>query len=282
MPNLDQFESVFRAAAKEPFRPRKVEIGSVLVVTDRDEARAGAFSDRLKEQLAKALGAEVRWRTLSGPEVGDVEKLLGTVNSENPDLVCTYRNLFSAAWKYPYSLGEHLDVLTQHTAVPVLVAPHPEAARESAHALKNTDHVLAVTNHLAGDHRLANFAARFTQPGGTLTLAHVEDDAEFNRFLDAISKIPTIDTDEARAKLSAQLLKEPRDYIESVRAGLAGRPKVEGVVAFGHRVGAVRKIVDEHHADLLVFNTMDEGQVAMHGLAYSLAVDIRQIPVLML
>ena len=38
----------------------------------------------------------------------------------------------------------------------------------------------------------------------------------------------------------------------------------------------------EHEIDLLVFNTKDDDQLAMHGLAYPLAVEVRGIPILML
>ena len=37
MTNVDQFESMFRSASREVFRHERVNIESVLVVTDRDE-----------------------------------------------------------------------------------------------------------------------------------------------------------------------------------------------------------------------------------------------------
>ncbi len=42
------------------------------------------------------------------------------------------------------------------------------------------------------------------------------------------------------------------------------------------------KHIDEKQVDLLVLNTKDGDQLAMHGLAYPLAVEVRQIPLLML
>jgi hypothetical protein len=41
-------------------------------------------------------------------------------------------------------------------------------------------------------------------------------------------------------------------------------------------------LITQHHIDLLVFNTKDDDQLAMHGLAYPLAIELRQIPLLML
>ena len=65
--------------------------------------------------------------TLTGREFASPADLLERVAQHAPDLICTYRNLHSETWKYPYSLGEHLDVLTQMTSAPVLVLPHPRA-----------------------------------------------------------------------------------------------------------------------------------------------------------
>lgn len=284
MTNVDQFESVFRSAAKEAFEYRPIEFKSILVVTDRAEPDAQKFEDEVRS-LLKVLGGELTWRHLAGDAYEGPEHLLQVVQERKPDLVCTYRNLHSKAWRYPYSLGEHVDVLTQHTGVPVLLTPHPDAERASEHAFERTQHVVGITNHLAGDHRLVNSAVRLTESGGTLHLVHVEDDADFERYMEAISKISTIDTDDAREKLTRQLLKEPEDYIEACRRELSEKKvpvSVEGKAVFGHRVAEINKVIAEYRTDLLVFNTVDQDQLAMHGLAYSLAVEIRQIPLLML
>ena len=284
MTNVDQFESVFRSAARDVFEYQPVGIRTGLIVTDRDEEGAKAMDAAVRRYL-RILGTDVEWRGLHGDAARSPEDLLKEVQKAPPHLLCTYRNLHSGVWKYPYSLGEHLDVLTQHTDLPVLVLPHPDADRASTHALENTNRVLAVTNHLAGDHRLVNHAVRFTEPRGTLTLAHIEDDVDFGRIMSAIEKIPTIDTEDAREKLSRQLLKEPGDYADSCRKALAAAGvelTIETIVEFGHRLSEIARRIEEQKVDLLVFNTMDEGQLAMHGLAYSLAVEIRNVPVLML
>ncbi len=100
-----------------------------------------------------------------------------------------------------------------------------------------------------------------------------------------ISRISEIDTDVARETIHRQLVKEPRDYIASCRrilqdAGVSIR--VEEIVVLGHRISEYRKLIEEHEVDLLVFNTKDEDQLAMHGLAYPLAVELQQVPLLML
>lgn len=286
MTKVDQFESIFRAASREVFRYEPIAIRSALVVTDLDAAGTEAFAATVR-RFTKVLGGEgaVRWHNLAADGFASAAELLECVTREQPDLVCTYRNLHSSAWQWPYSLGTHLDLLTQHTVVPVLVLPHPRAGKASAHALANTDTVMAITDHLTGDHRLVNYAVRFTEAGGTLWLTHVEDELTFGRYMGAISKIPEIDTDTARDALREQMLKDPREYIRSCRAVLQGeglKATIETIVTFGQRLAEYRELIAEHEVDLLVMNTKDADQLAMHGLAYELAVELREIPLLML
>ena len=286
MAKVDQFQSMFRAAEREVFRYQPVEIGSILVVSDRAEPGAKLFGDQVRDFL-KVVSAtnSVRWRDVCGMEFRSAGELLKLVEAATPDLICTYRNLHSSAWKWPYSLGTHLDLLTQHTTCPVMVLPHPDAERLAEHALENTDTVMAITDHLSGDGRLVNYAARFTQESATLWLTHVENEVTFGRYMDIISKIPSIDTDDARETIARQLLKDPRSYIAHCREVLRKqRPAlaVEQLVTFGRYLSQYEQLIERHKVDLLVLNTKDEDQLAMHGIAYGLAVQLRHIPLLML
>ena len=72
---------------------------------------------------------------------------------------------------------------------------------------------------------------------------------------------------------------------DRAREGLAeaGVPvTVEADVSFGHRLAKWKHLVDEHDASLLVMNAKDEDQDAMHGLAHPIAIEMRQVPRLML
>ena len=51
---------------------------------------------------------------------------------------------------------------------------------------------------------------------------------------------------------------------------------------FGHHLAEYKRLIEQQEVDLLVLNTKDENQLAMHGMAYALAVELRQIPLLML
>ena len=196
MTNVDQFESMFRSASREIFELDRVKIESVLVVTDRNEGDARAFCSEVRRFL-KVISADesTHWRDVAGSEFQTAGELLSLVESASADLVCTYRNLHSGAWRWPFSLGTHVDLLTQHTDLPVMLLPHPDAERSADHAMENTGEVMAIADHLTGDDRLVNYALRFADEGGKVWLTHVEDDATFERYIEAISKIPTIDTD---------------------------------------------------------------------------------------
>ncbi len=283
---VDQFESVFRSAARTVFQAEPVEIESVLVISDGDGSAAEEFAARSRSFLEILDQREnLRWKTVSGSEYSTVPDLLDRVETERPGLICTHRHLHSESWRWPYTLGEYLDVLTQATTTPVLVIPHPERPEFQQLAGRRPRSVMAMTDHLTGDHRLVNYAAHVTHPGGRLLLGHVEDDAIFERYMEAISKISTINTDVARKEIKARLLKDPEDYVDSCREGLARvwpELTVEAMVTSGHHIRAYRHLVEEHKVDLLVMNTKDEDQLAMHGLAYSLAIELRAIPLLLL
>ena len=283
MPEIDQFESVFKAASKAVFHYQQPRWGRVLVVTDLDRQTAQELQRRLQSFLGPVL-PQAAWELLAGDELDSVGELLRRVESLAPDLVCTYRNLHTQAWRWPYSLGDYVEVLVQHTSVPVLLVPHP---LESPPAVlpTNTDRVMAVTDHLTGDAQLVSIAASLTAPEGVLFLTHIEDEETFLRYMNVIGKIPEIDTDTARQAIRRQLLKEPADYIESCRHGLqqAGRPlRVESIVQMGSHLEQYRSLIRQHAADLLVFPASKENMVAMHGRAYTLAVELRRVPLLLL
>ena len=286
MSTLDRFESVFNAAAREVFAQQPVEIGRVLLVHDLAEALQDDFLYLAKGFLSVLEARDKpEWELFGGDAPFSVREVLNAVEQARPDLVVTYRHLHSAVGEWPHSLGEHVDVLTQATSTPVLVLPHPGRKDLPGHALKNTDRVMAVTDHLAGDHRLVSHAAHFTQDGGTLYLAHVEDDTVFERYITAIGKIPDLDTDIAREEIRARLMEDPTEYIESCRTGLARGNQhltVESRVKLGHQLADYRGLVEENEIDLLVMYTKDEEQLAMHGIAYPLAVELRTTPLLML
>jgi hypothetical protein len=81
------------------------------------------------------------------------------------------------------------------------------------------------------------------------------------------------------------LLDEPHDYIRSCSEVLKAAElpmEVEEIVTLGHSLRDYQRLIEQHNIDLLVVNTKQEDQLAMHGVAYPLCVELRDTPILML
>jgi hypothetical protein len=285
MTRLNTFESVFKAADKPLFAYESIKVDRILLVTDLAPGEAEALVPPARTFLAAVDDGRAAWTTLGAGDFDNVRSLLDRVEAGQPDLVLTWRHLRSEAWRWPFSLGEYLDVLIQATTAPVLVLPHPDAGHALPHSIRNTDRVMAMTDHLAGDSRLVNYALAFTHAGGRCWLTHVESDHDFERYMEVIAKIPSIDTEDARETIKAQLLKEPSDFIRRCRDAVAAEKlpvTVEELVTTGHRLSEYRALIEGQEIDLLVMYARDEHQLAMHGRTYPLAVELRQIPLLLL
>lgn len=253
------------------------------MICDHDAEFADAFTRDLVRALAAVVPTDAEWTSLCADDYNNVDELLRVCEQSAPDLICTYRQLKGAGWKYAQSLGLYVDVLTQTMPHPVLLLPHPEHDAPTAPA--RLARVMAITDTLTGSNHLVSAAACLTPPGGTLWLAHVEDEIVFEHYIDMIGKIPTIDTEHARVTIAERLLKEPLDFIDSCRAGLEAAGvelRIEDAVTLGKRLEAYEALVDEHEIDMLVMNTKDDDQMAMHGMAYPLAVELHSLPLLLL
>jgi hypothetical protein len=283
MTNIDQFESIFKKADKQKFQLEKVDLDTVLVVSDADQQLTEQFMDQVVDFLDNTLlESKINWHLICGHEHHAVSDVIARIDQLKPDLVCTFRNLHAPVADYPYSLGVYLDVLSQATDIPILVLPGPY---RQAVIPTNTNTVMAIADHLTGDHHLVSYAARLTTAKGRLLLAHVEDQTVFERYMETISKIPSIETDAAREAIMDQLLAEPHDFISSCSQVIseAGLPiEIIEMVTFGHSLKDYQRLIEEHHVDLLVLNTKQEDQLAMHGLAYPLCVELQDSPILML
>jgi hypothetical protein len=286
MSTVDQFESVFKAAAKTTYLHENPSFGKVLLVTDMEESDGALYLNSVRQYFEKTLlPNEANWEVLSKNEFQTVKDLLGKVEEHRPDILITYRNLRSESWRWPYSLGEHLDVLTQVTTTPVLVLPHPDRDDASEFLSKTPENVMAVSGHMCGEGTLIKYASAFTPKGGKLLLSHIEDKVTLDRYLDAIEKIPDIDSDVARETLLNRLLNDAKDFSESAKHGLkeAGLDiSVECMAQLGSRLDDYRKLIEDGKVDILVMHAKEDDQLAMHGMAHPLAIELRAVPILLL
>ncbi len=287
MSKLDEFESAFKSASKAVYSFARVKVAKVLVVTDLTIEQSQVFAEDVKDFL-DVLGdrSAIEWHTHHVSPEEDVGDLLREVENERPDLICCYRNLHGRARSFPFSLGSLVDVLTQATSTPVLLLPAPTKEGRLDPSSRRTTKVMVLTDLLTGCDRLINYGVHFADADGTLVLAHLEDDTVFERYIETIGKIPAIDTELARDRIRVQLLKEPSDYIESARAEINRELDCELTivkeVTMGHRVADCKALIESHDIALVVMITKDDDQLAMHGLAYPLAVELRSVPLLML
>lgn len=279
---LDQMESMFRSAYKTNYQYHNPHIQKVLLITDTSAETTEKILKNLKRYLS-ALGRP-DWCTLGKEDYRTVRELIDFCEQEQPDLIVTYRNLFYEEKGLSFSLGVYLDMLTQATDVPILVLPHLEDKNYES-VLENTNEVMVVTDHLAGDHRLIDYGVKFTEHGGHLFLAHVEHMTDYKRYVAAISKIPELDTKVAEVKLAQQLLKEPREFIGTCKSQLDEQNidlEIVPLITFGHTVKTYRELLQKHNIDLLILHTKDGDQLAMHGDAYSIAVEFSDLPLLLI
>jgi hypothetical protein len=145
--------------------------------------------------------------------------------------------------------------------------------------------VLVVTDHIIGEQQLVSWGVHLCPKQGTVVLAHVEDEPTYERYTRLIAMIPDADTETTIARLKKKLLGRAEDYIRSIAEGLAEldiEETIVPVVTMGRALADYRRIIDEHDIDLVVVNTKDTNQRAMHGMAYAMSIEFQDIPLLLL
>ena len=281
--HIDEFESMFRKSEREHFLFNDQSLTSITLITDQSADSVEDWKEDVKSFLS-GIARELHWVTLDQSSYSNVQDLLQRVPNSRENIIVTWRNLGEEQLLPQHSLGIYVDVLTQVTDCPVLLLPGSAASPTPLKA-EGCKRVMVATDHLSGDHRLVNTAIKIAAPNAKVWLCHVEDDRVFERYIDAISKIPAINTDEARETILAQLQNDAREYIDSVIEQLKEthtQLDVEGIVTQGHQVQTYKRLVEENELDLLILNTNDGDQLAMHGMAYSLSIELQDVPLLLL
>jgi len=280
---IDQFESIFRRSDRELFQFGLIPMNSVTVISDRDESAAQQTIEMVRRFLPR-LDTVTSWRTITGDQYSTVDQLTTILDEQQTDLVVTRRHLHEDSFVPRHSLGVYLDVLTQTTSIPVFVLPGSAVAPAQI-ADRVCDRVMVVADHISGDNRLINYGVRMCREGGSIWLCHVEDNTVFERYMSAISRIPEIDSDHARTLIETQLLGDAQEFIDGcIEVIKAEGPNinVSTHVGRGHHLKQLRTLIADHDVDLLVLNTKDEDQLAMHGQAYSLSVELTDVSMLLL
>lgn len=285
MSDLGAFESVFRRALRTRYEYEAVSLTNVLVISDLVEEEESGFLTSIKAYLQSKFGdTPYELKVLGKKDVAPWAHLRARIHQINPDLIISYRMLWVEDITAPKSLGSYIDLLSQDTEFPLLVMPHPRL-HDINEILNKPGAILAASEHAYANHRQVNYALKFVENGAPLVLVHIEDEDTFNYYMDSIEKIPSLDTEVARDSLHDQLLAGPVHYAESVQEYIEAHfPNIDiqTHIKFGHLITAYQELLKAQLVDLLVTNTKDDTQLAMHSIGYSLAVEFRQIPVLLL
>jgi len=93
MTKLDQFESTFRAAAKEVFAFEPPALTRISVVTDMNAENTAALTAEIRDFLRVLDRGDPAWTTIPGDGFDSVAALLEAVETARPDLIVTYRHL---------------------------------------------------------------------------------------------------------------------------------------------------------------------------------------------
>ena len=278
MLKLDHFASLFRAADKEQIVIPDISIRQILLVTDMNQE--------------DSLQIWEKWKGLFDPSVDirifDAEislhlpSLIEAMKHVECDLVVTYRCLHSDAWQYPYAIGSYVEVLTQIIPFPVLLMPHPHQNTDTYTKPKN---LLLFSSELTQESELVGFANAFVaSKDESLIMIQMDDKATYDRIFDIISKIPQIDTDDAQYYIQERRSLEMKDWVTRCIDFLEQKgnaPHMSYMDIYDPSMKKCASLIEEHQADLLIINTKDDEQLAIHGLAYPIMVQFRNIPLLL-
>ena len=286
---IDDFESQFRRASKAVYSYEPLSLKKIVFVLDGEPEERNSYIEPISAFLKGALmiqsaAEDITWEVLSFEPNENVTELIERANASNPDLIVTRRHLFKQPRGPLQSLGIYVDVLAQSTSALVLIIPRL-TADELQKRCQNTSDVMVLSDSLSEDNQLVNTGVLFTQPDGCLYLTDVEDGAAFDRYMDVIEKIPLIDSVMAREEIHHQLEKEVREFseqcIEKIRP-VRSDLRIESVFRYGSSIADFRTLISDYKTDLLILNTNDASQMAMHGIAYSIAVEFTDFPLLLI
>jgi len=282
---FDEFESIFRSADKPIFHFAPPRVEKILLMSDLSNQEAQTFEKRVRQFVESGEpGGNITWEAVHGEEPDTPDELLNIVEEHAPDLIVTQRNLHDDIKAPHFGLGVYVEVLTQSTGVPVMVAPRlwDEAFEKATEKLED---VMLVTDHLVGDDRLVNWAVHFVNDSGILFFTNVESQVVFQRYMSVISRIPGIETELAEGEIRRELLKEAEDYIQrccEILAKVKPNLQTEAIVTMGYPLSTYRELLKQHRHEMLVMDSKDEKQIAMRGLAYTMAVEFSDIAMLLI
>lgn len=264
--NLDIFESVFKRSVKQHFEHQEFQLDKTLIIGDGDHL------DRLSSFMNGYCRSCTTFKYDSSFKWSALKSILEEMK---PDLILIQRQLGISNHDLTYSVGPVLESVTQESNIPVLVLPH------------EFDGLKIETIGIGFDHQidnsyLVNKGLLMSKNLKNLELIHIEDESTFDYYLDAIAKIPGINTEYAETSIKDTIMDLSGDFFTDVASKL-GNEKVQTTIhcRFGETVKCYEEIIKNREMDLLVFEAEDESKMAMHSLGHSLTIQFSNIATLL-
>lgn len=276
MVTVDEFESQFRRSAKEHFVYEQIAFDRVTFLVDDDFVRDDAQSF-VEEWLGRQ---DIQFAVVRISPQKPVSEVMREVLSTEPDLVVSYR-LLGHTKEPSHSLGTYIDEASQVLAKPLCLLP----AKFSRSSSRRPECVLVLSESIVGDSTLVNCGVALVPKVGTLVLADLVDGNAFDNYMDLISKCSFIDTDIARAELADLLMRLASEFESGCIDRLAqefSSLKLEQFVGFARTVNDYKALLEKYEVELLLFSGKDNNQTAMSALGYALAVEVTDIPLVLL
>lgn len=279
---IDRFQSIFRSADKPHFHYQPPDLTKVLVLTDSGDSD-GSFLKRVQNFIATAdLAQTPEFIELKLPVPGSRSDFLNSIEKHSADLMVTHHHLFETFIDPSLGLGTYLESLLQSSPIPLMIVPH-YLDPGFAPATEKLEDVLVISDHFSNSDELINWSAAFVSNSGALWLTHVESEVDFERYMQAIARIPEIDTETARATLSTELLHESMSYIQNCKQQLAKTNPalaVELLACMGLPLNTYRQWLCRDKHELLVIPALAEERFAHRALTGQLATEFPHIALL--
>ena len=88
-------------------------------------------------------------------------------------------------------------------------------------------------------------------------------------------------SEEIPARLQARAADDLRRLVTDGLKARGLEIKVHSLALMGHAVKDYRAHISDHHTDLLIMQARDDDQLAMRDISYSLSIELREIPLLL-
>ncbi|MDE0757742.1 MAG: hypothetical protein OSB45_06235 [Pseudomonadales bacterium] len=255
---------------------------NVLVLSDSGNSGRN-FLKRIQNFISTGdLAQTPEFTELKLPVPGSRSDFLNSIETQSADLMVTHHHLFETFTDPNLGLGTYLETLLQSSPIPLMIVPH-YLDPGLAPATEKLEDVLVISDHFSNSDELINWSAEFVSNSGALWLTHVESEVDFERYMQAIARIPELDTETARTTLCRELLHESMSYIQNCKQQLAKTNPalaVELLACMGQPLHTYRQWLCSDKHELLVIPALAEDRFAQRALTGQLASEYPHIALL--